>query len=184
MGPLPQFGEKEGQLPYTHWLVEAQAVLTAAELLCVVREDRPSDHDPELLAWFDRANNKVYAALLQAVRPVPVLGDKCRLVGGFPGCARLAWETIRDHYIRLSEDTSFLLMRKLNGLRPLKGENMEAFLLRCDQLREEFARFGQTLDDAPLIEQVFTGLERMWRVSLGHSIESLAKMSWGTIKLL
>ena len=181
---LPRLGEKEGELPYTHWTVEVQAILEASEVLGILYDDRPSETAPEALHWFDRANAKVYAALLQAVRSVAVLGDKCRLVGGFPGSARLAWETIRTYYVRLSENTSFFLLKKLKDLRPSKNETMEVFLLRCDLLREEYARYGLQLEDSDLIRQVFSSLERMWLFALGGTQDSLARLDWGTIKTL
>jgi hypothetical protein len=185
LGELPKLGKDKGELPYHKWHIDAMAVIAAARAKRVL-DDPPPDPsvDADYFAWFEHADSAVFAALLSAVRSIPVLSDHVRRHAGSIGCARNAWLAIRDHYVRLADSNLSFLTGKLKALRPNEKESMESFLNRCELLRSEYAQFGLDLDDAQLLTQVFSVLSRMWKHSIGHARTPISGLTWGEVKFL
>jgi hypothetical protein len=155
---LPPLGREKGQLPYGKWKVDAYAMLDAAQASFVIETGYPDDASELERQRYRVCNSVVYAAFLQAVREIPVLGDRVRRLQGGRQSAYDGWHVIKSHFVRLSDTNQTFLLRKLQDLEPKEGEFMEQFLNRCFQLRDEFASYDLELDDKLLVTQVFSKL--------------------------
>lgn len=176
---LPKIGKDRDELPYFKWKVDARAYIDAAQLGAVLDKDPPNaSSSPEWRAWFSHADAVVYAAILAAVGRVSILSDVIRRLQGQQGAAGKAWDAVHDHYVRLADTNQTYLMGKVRTLAPKEGENMEAFLNRCQALRDEFEAYNLQLDDNLLVTQVFSSLSHQWKQSCGLNQLSTAQISW------
>jgi len=178
---LPLLGREKGQLPYGKWKVDAYAMLDAAHASTVVETGYPDDASVLERQMYRVCNSVVYAALLQSVRDVPVLGDRVRRLQGGRQSGYDAWQAIKSHYVRLSDTNQTFLLRKLQDLEPKDGEFMEQFLNRCFQLRDEFASYGIELDDKLLVTQVFSKLSYQWKKSTGLADSTAESLLWDDV---
>ena len=172
---LPALGRAKGELPYARWKVYVLAALDASRLAGVLGADFPHEGSEGVKAFYAAANAVVYNALLDAVKDISVLGDVVVRHYGAPSSARLAWLSIKGHYVRLSTNNRTYMLGRLQQLEPLEGESMEAFLNRCAKLQSDFAEYGLQLEDSLLITQVLCKLSVQWksRAGLDGPIEEL-----------
>lgn len=161
---LPKLGREKGQLPYDKWRVNAMAKLKASRSWVVI--ERPCPVVPVAdREWYMDANNVVYYAILEAVSEVRLLSDKVRRRASRENSAREAWEDIAAFFKRKSDNNLQMLRAKLEVLSPGEKESMESFLSRCEDLREEYSAYGETLSDRDLSVQVWRGLSIQWKHS-------------------
>jgi hypothetical protein len=182
---LPRLGSKEKEgLSYHNWKVDARATIAAAHGAEWVLDIEPplAEEFEAVRAWYEPVDKMVYAALLKSVSEVPILSDIVRRLQGEWGSGHKAWWAIHSHYVRVAETNRTFLAAKVTALKPKERESMEAFLNRCEALREEHKQYGIELPDNMLITQVFRHLSQNWRVNTGLNGVSFSSLPWGTVK--
>jgi len=178
---LPRLGREKGELPYSKWRIDARAMIRAAQASMVIDRAPSPDFPTDVKRWYRVCDGVVYAALLLAVRDVPILADQVRRVEGRDDSAHQTWGLIKAHYIRLAANNRTFLTRKLHELEPRDGESMESFLNRCFVLQDDFASYGLTLGDHELITQVFSKLSFHWRQTCGFGDKAEDELNWGEV---
>jgi hypothetical protein len=182
---LPRLGSKEKEgLSYHNWKVDARATIAAAHGAEWVLDIEPplAEEFEAVRAWYEPVDKMVYAVLLKSVSDVPILSDIVRRLQGEWGSGHKAWWAIHSHYVRVAETNRTFLAAKVTALKPKERESMEAFLNRCEALREEHKQYGIELPDNMLITQVFRHLSQNWRVHTGLNGVSFSSLPWGTVK--
>ena len=185
---LPKLGrekDKDGKAvgrPYLQWKEDAAAALEAVGGAVVIHEDPPSEDAPrdDQVSYF-RANALVFDKLLTATCDIPTLGDNVRRCRQHGNSSRLAWETIRSHYVRLAEGSESRLKAKLRALVPGQKESMESFLCRLNNLRGEFQDYGIEPQDVEFVAHVFEQLSLTWRQTSGFQGVPAQSISWGDL---
>ena len=165
---LPKLGKGKGELPYGKWRVDVEAQVDASGVEWVLTDDFPAGSDSEAFR-FKQANSVVFAALLVAVRDLPVLGDQIRRLRGGENSARDAWQKIKSHFVRLANTNHTFMLKRLQEFEPRETESMESFLNRGYQLRDDFMSYNLELEDKLLITQVFSKLSYQWKLTAGLS---------------
>lgn len=176
MKDLPALGREKEQLPYPKWKVDALAIMEAAQVDFVLENPFSHHGTEEEQAWYAMCNRVVYVALLQAVRSIPVLSDAVRRLRGDESSAYESWQSIKSHFVRVSDSNHPWLLEKVQKLKPNDGESMESFINRCSNLKGEFETYGLELEDKLLITQVFSKLSVQWRKACG--ITDFEGVSW------
>jgi hypothetical protein len=111
-----------------------------------------------------------------------VLGDVLRHYGK-PSSARLAWLSIKSHFVRLSDNNRTFMLKKLQDLEPGVTESMESFLNRCAKLRNDFAEYDLVLEDHLLITQVLSKLSIQWKTRAGLDGKPYDSLVWEEVAL-
>lgn len=164
---LPRLGRNKDELPYGRWKMHVLADLDAARLTPVLCVDFPGSASIEVQGYYRAANAVLFAGLLHAVKGISVLSDIVLRLYGQPSSARDAWRAIKAFFVRVSSNARMHLLAKLDALEPRDGESMEAFLNRCELLRNEFAEHGLKCEDSLLTSQVLRKLSIQWKSRAG-----------------
>lgn len=180
---LPRLGKGKDEMPYGRWKYYVLAALDAARLTPVLRTDFPEGEPPAVQEYYRAGNAVLFAALLTAVKDISVLGDIILRLYGDASSARKAWNTIKGHFVRPSDNNETYLLKKLQELKPGDTESMESLLNRCARLRNEFAEYGLVLQDKLLITQVLGSLSIQWKDRAGLKEKDLSSLSWGEVAL-
>ena len=182
---LPLLGTKDVKgKPFHKWKVDARAVIAAGHGAEWVLDIEPPTNDDldEVKAWYEPVEKMVYAGILKSVSEVPILSDVVRRLQGKWGSGHSAWWAVHNHYVRIAEENRTFLAAKVNALKPKERESMEAFLNRCEALREEHLQYGLVLEDALLLTQVFGHLALNWRVNTGINNVAYTSLKWDFVR--
>ena len=172
--PFPMLGKERGQEPYPSWKVMALASLAAAGLTWVVEEEPPYYNIPRQ-PLFKVADAVVYFEIVRSIATYSVLKETVLRVQGRYGCARMAWLAVKAHFVHLSHHNKPYLQKKLLQLEPGESESMDSFLNRVEKLRDEYAEYGELLDETLLITHVLGKFPIQWvsRSPLNRPVDSV-----------
>ena len=172
--PFPMLGKERGQEPYPSWKVMALASLAASGLTWVVEEEPPL-YNRERQPLFKVADAVVYFEIVRSIASYNALKDTVLRVQGQYGCARMAWLAVKAHFVHLSHHNKPYLQKKLLQLQPGENESMDSFLNRVEKLRDEYAEYGELLDESLLITHVLGKFPIQWvsRHPLNKPVDSI-----------
>jgi hypothetical protein len=179
---LPVLGKGTGELPYLTWSKTTRALLDAASACYVLDNLAPATDENGALQWYTMTSKKVFAAILQAVGKVPIIGTKILNLAGDLSSAKRAWEELKKFFIREADSNLPFLQKSLRELTPERAESMESFISRCNELVRLYESYGLTLSDQDLLVQIFSVLSNAWRKSLGIK-GPITSMPWDEISL-
>jgi hypothetical protein len=179
---LPVLGKGTGELPYLTWSKTTRALLDASSACYVLDNPVPDSNENGALLWYTMTSKKVFAAILQAVGKVPIIGNKVLNLATNASAAQMAWEALHKFYIREADSNLPFLQKSLRELTPEQGESMESFIARCNELLRLYESYGLKLADQDLLVQVFSTLSNAWRKSLGIR-GPITAMSWDDVSL-
>lgn len=151
---LTPLGSDKGDLVYFKWRRQTLSDLASQQARDVIEKDIRADNTWEYAGWYKATDAVVYAALHKAVQKVPHLCSAVGTLEGKPHSSKKTWEVIRNHYIRVSNQTIMQLRTELHGMQLLSGESMDDLLGRFQAHGDKWEAYGMPPPFDLMVERV------------------------------